>query len=60
MIADVLIAPNVAVLHVGAKPPAWTRWVLGLLGADPFTDEIVDLFPGSGSVSAELNQGMLL
>ncbi|NLA65719.1 MAG: hypothetical protein GX862_07310 [Leucobacter sp.] len=35
---------------VGAKPEAWTRWVLALLGHDPGQDEVVDLFPGSGAV----------
>lgn len=60
MVRDVLVAPNQAVGHVGAKPTAWTRWVLALLGADPLTDEIHDLYPGSGSVSHVLNQGILL
>lgn len=39
----------------GAKPPAVTRWVLDLLGADP-DDEVVDLFPGSGAVAAAAAQ----
>lgn len=34
----------------GVKPPAFCRWVFGLLGAGP-SDELVDLFPGSGAVS---------
>ena len=50
-------APNVG--FVGAKPRAWTRWVLDVLGATE-ADEIVDIFPGSGSVAAELAQGVLL
>ena len=45
--------------HTGAKPPAWTRWVLTLLGYDPDRDTVVDLFPGSGAVSTELTQGIL-
>jgi hypothetical protein len=43
----------------GAKPRAWTRWVLGMLGYDPDADEVVDLFPGSGAVAAEIAQGVL-
>lgn len=44
----------------GAKPPAWTRWVLDALGYDPDTDELHDVFPGSGAVSAAAAQGVLL
>ena len=44
----------------GAKPPAWTRWVLDMLGYDPETDTVDDLFKGSGSVAAEIAQGVLL
>lgn len=44
----------------GAKPRQWTRWVLDALGYDPDVDEVVDLFPGSGAVSAEVAQGVLL
>ena len=44
---------------VGAKPPAWTRWVLDLLGYDPDTDTVDDLFHGSGAVAAEIAQGVL-
>lgn len=32
----------------GAKPEAFCRWVLDLLGFDPATDTIEDLFPGTG------------
>jgi hypothetical protein len=35
---------------IGAKPPAFTRWMLELLGAE-IDDTIDDLFPGSGAVS---------
>jgi hypothetical protein len=34
---------------LGRKPPAFTRWVLELLGAVP-ADTIDDLYPGSGAV----------
>jgi hypothetical protein len=44
----------------GAKPPAWTRWVLDMLGYDPEVDNVDDLFPGSGAVAKELAQGVLL
>jgi hypothetical protein len=44
----------------GAKPPAWTRWVLDMLGYDPETDTVDDLFHGSGAVAAEIAQGVLL
>lgn len=44
----------------GAKPPAWTRWVLDALGYDPETDTVTDLFPGSGAVTAALGQDVLL
>jgi hypothetical protein len=36
----------------GQKPPAFTRWVHALLGAEP-GDTVHDLFPGSGAVGAE-------
>lgn len=38
---------------VGAKPPKVIRWLLQVLNARP-EDEVVDLFPGSGVVSAVL------
>jgi len=44
---------------VGAKPGAWTRWVLDMLGYDAETDTVDDLFPGSGAVAAEIAQGVL-
>jgi hypothetical protein len=44
----------------GAKPPAWTRWVLDMLGYDQETDTVDDLFEGSGAVAKELAQGVLL
>jgi hypothetical protein len=61
---DVLIAapPNHlgSVRHVGAKPAAWTRFVLNLMGYDPTTDTVDDLFPGSGGAAAVIAQGTLL
>lgn len=39
---------------VGAKPRQWTQWVLDLLGYDPGGDEVHDLYPGSGDVSAAI------
>lgn len=44
----------------GAKPHRWTRWVLDVLGYDPETDTVDDLFPGSGAVAAAVAQGVLL
>ena len=44
----------------GAKPPAWTRWVLDMLGYDSEVDVVHDLFQGSGSVTNEIRQGVLL
>jgi hypothetical protein len=40
----------------GAKPQAWTSWVLAMLGWDPDTDTVTDLFPGSGAVENQVNQ----
>jgi hypothetical protein len=39
----------------GSKPPTFTRWILDLLGVTP-DDDFVDLFPGSGAVSAAHQQ----
>lgn len=44
----------------GAKPPAWTRWVLDALAYHPDTDELVDLFPGSGAVTHAAAAAVLL
>lgn len=43
----------------GRKPAAWTRWVLDMLGYDPDTDTVDDLFPGSGAVGREVAQSVL-
>jgi len=57
--SDVLdhAAPRIG--FAGAKPSAWTRWVLAALGYDPAFDVVVDLFTGSGSV-ARAAEGMLI
>lgn len=57
-VPDVLVCPRPVVNFAGAKPPEWTRWVLDALGYSPGEDELIDLFPGSGSVSAAAD-GML-
>lgn len=54
-VPDVLIEPKRNDGFAGAKPEAWTRWVLDAMSYDPNTDEVVDMFPGSGAVSAVLN-----
>lgn len=59
-VPDVLVCPPPTHGFAGAKPARWSRWVLDALGYDPDTDEVVDLFPGSGSVSAVIAQGVLL
>jgi hypothetical protein len=43
----------------GAKPAQFNRWVLDLLGFDYALDEIVDLFPGSGSMQTVLDNPRL-
>ena len=42
----------------GAKPPAFARWIIELLVAEP-DDSIEDLFSGSGSVGAVFANGRL-
>lgn len=51
MIPTHLIAAPPAKRFTGAKPEAWTRWVLDALGFDASTDVVDDLFPGSGAVT---------
>jgi hypothetical protein len=58
MVSDVLIAPQPGGF-IGAKPPAWTRWVLDAMTHNPDEDTVDDLFPGSGSVAAALAQGVI-
>ena len=57
-IPDLLTCASPRIGFAGAKPPQWTRWVLDMLGYNPATDELVDVFPGSGSVAAAAD-GML-
>jgi hypothetical protein len=59
-INDHLAANAGGASFMGAKPQAWTRWVLDLMGYDPEQDTVTDLFPGSGAVTQEINQGVLL
>jgi hypothetical protein len=40
---------------VGVKPEAVCRWLFEVVGADP-TDEIDDMFPGSGAVTNAWNR----
>lgn len=44
----------------GAKPTAWTQWVLDMLGYDAETDTVDDLFEGSGAVKNALRQPTLI
>lgn len=56
---DLLRCPAPQGSFAGAKPAAWTRWVLDALGYDPDTDTLVDMFPGSGAVARAASQGTL-
>lgn len=51
MTPDVLTASAPRIGFHGAKPEAWTRWVLDAMTYDPAIDEVHDLFSGSGSVA---------
>lgn len=59
-VPDVLIEPKRNDGFAGAKPPAWTRWVLDALSYNPETDTVDDLFRGSGAVAAATAQGQLV
>lgn len=48
---DILQATAPRIGFAGAKPEAWTKWVIDLMGARPEEDEIIDLFIGSGLVT---------
>lgn len=50
-ISDVLTA-NAPGRFIGRKPEAWTHWVLAAMSYDPTTDQVVDLFAGSGAVTS--------
>lgn len=58
-VRDYIVAGKPAGSFAGAKPREWTRWVLDMLGYDPETDTVDDLFHGSGAVAAEIAQGVL-
>lgn len=51
---DVLTCPAPRAGFMGAKPVEWTRWVLDALTYTP-GDEVFDLFPGSGGVTAAVD-----
>lgn len=53
-INDVLTENSPRVGFIGAKPEAWTRWVLDAMTYQK-GDEVVDLFRGSGLVTRELD-----
>lgn len=57
-IRDVLTASAPRIAHTGAKPRAWTRWVLDMLGYRD-GDSVTDLFPGSGAVTLEIAQSVI-
>lgn len=59
-VRDVLSTPVLPQGFLGSKPPAWTAWVLALLGHDPAHDDVDDLFPGSGAVTSAARAGVLL
>ena len=59
-VGDVLTVSHGSGSFAGAKPPAWTRWVLDMLGYDSELDTVDDLFEGSGAVAKEIAQGVLL
>lgn len=48
--SDVLFAPVPRLGFRGAKPQAWTEWVLQAMSYDPALDTVDDLFVGSGAV----------
>lgn len=50
-IPDVLRANAPRRGFIGAKPPEWTDWVLDAFLYDPDTDQVDDLFGGSGAVA---------
>jgi hypothetical protein len=59
-VPDFLQCEPPKVRFAGAKPTRWTRWVLDALGYDPDDDTVDDLFPGSGYVQSEIDQGVLV
>lgn len=59
-VRDVLSTPVLPQGFLGSKPPAWTSWVLAMLGHDAEADEVADLFPGSGAVARATGVRVLL
>lgn len=55
MVPDVLIESAPRIGFSGAKPEAWTRWVLESLSYQP-GDTVLDLFPGSGNITRVIRQ----
>lgn len=53
---DVLTANAPRTGFPGAKPTEWTLWVLDAMSYDPFEDDVVDMFPGSGAVALGVRQ----
>ena len=51
---DVLEAAPLRSNFIGAKPEAWTHWVLDALGYQN-GDEVTDMFGGSGAVQNAIN-----
>lgn len=58
-IPDTLICNAPRIGFKGAKPPEWTRWCLSAMTWSP-GDEVVDLFPGSGSVETVIKEMSVL
>lgn len=59
-VGDVLsVAHNSHDGFAGAKPRAWTEWVLAMLGHCDLHDDVEDLFAGSGAVAEVLAQRRL-
>ena len=58
-VRDLLTCSKPQGLIPGEKPPAFTRWMIDLLGYRE-GDDLDDLFPGSKAITKELAQGILL
>ena len=55
MMRDVLTA-SVTAGFIGRKPATWTHWVLDALSYNADTDQVIDVFPGSGAVGQAVAQ----
>ena len=55
-VSDVLRASPPNNGFAGAKPAAWTRWVLDAMGYDQDEDTVTDVFTGSGAVARHIQQ----